>query len=265
MNNVLRIQKKVLSLSYQTTTNTADGPKAENMKNNINTYDQVIELISNGNVRRIFNYVDFHFVSKHEIEYSDLAMLIIEIVAKYGEGFVVDICNRVMEKNIQLSEKQRWSIAFALLKITVEQVEEDREFNEAEIERIETDISETAKKAVFDDSDSSNSAVSTVKIENISFQVVNTGGFIILYDFDKWDDATQIAEILHLDSWESQPVIIKQRSGSPIWRWEILGPAYEGLHFNDYIDPVSGEEDLNEYMKITEDSVTYAVAIAIQK
>lgn len=235
------------------------------MKNTFNTYDQVNDLISNGNVRRIFNYVDFHFINKREIEYSDLAMLIIEIIAKYGEGFVVEICNRVIEKNIQLSEKQRWCIAFALLKITVEQVEEDREFNDAEIERIEAELSDTAKKTVFEDSDSSKSAASTVKIENISFQVVNTGGFVILYDFDKWDDATQIAEILHLNKWDSRPVLIKQRSGSPIWRWEILGPVYEGLHFNDYIDPVSGEEDLSEYMKITEDSVTYAVAIAIQK
>lgn len=235
------------------------------MKNYTSTYDQVNDLISNGNVRHIFENVDYHFVYNHKIEYGDLAMTIIEIVAKYGEGFVVDICNRVIEKNIQLSEKQRWCIAFALLKITAEQVEEEREFNDAEIKRIDADLSEEAQKEVFAISDNSNSAVSTVKVDNISFQVVNTTGFIILYNFDKWDDTTKIAEILHLNSWDSQPVIIKQRSGAAPWDWKVIGKAYEGLHFEDYIDPVSGEEDLSEYMKITEDSVTYAVAIAIQK
>lgn len=55
------------------------------------------------------------------------AEYIIEAVAKCGEGFVVDICNRAMESickgyDARLSEKQTWCIVYAFIKLTDEQV-----------------------------------------------------------------------------------------------------------------------------------------------
>ncbi len=99
------------------------------MKNFINSYDRVKGAIESGKAINIFNMVDGDYVGMGEFEYSDEAMIVLELVAKNGEGFVVDICNRVLEsinvgKAITLSEKQRWCIAFAANKISTDKVDE---------------------------------------------------------------------------------------------------------------------------------------------
>lgn len=229
------------------------------MTNFINTYDQVKNLVADGNVRNIFNTVDYHFTNSHDIEYSDTAMVIMEIVAKYGEGFVIDICNRVLENNIQLTEKQRWCVAFAFLKITAEQIEEERAFNTVEADRLEAEVS---KEEIIKEAEAN---VMRIEIDGTSLQIINRGIEVIIYDFDKWEDIERIANILHLDQFDRQPVIIKQRAGSAPWSWINMGNTWEGLHFENNINPITGEEDYSSYMKLTEDSTTYAIAIIIQK
>lgn len=102
------------------------------MTNYINSYDRVKNAIESGKALNIFNLICGDFVSKNSFEYSDEADIIFELVAKKGEGFVIDICNRVREsmrngKVIILSDKQRWCIAFAAIKISVEAVDSLRE------------------------------------------------------------------------------------------------------------------------------------------
>lgn len=102
------------------------------MTNYINSYDRVKNAIESGKALNIFNLICGDFISKSSFEYSDEADIIFELVAKKGEGFVIDICNRVREsmrngKVIILSDKQRWCIAFAAIKISVEAVDSLRE------------------------------------------------------------------------------------------------------------------------------------------
>lgn len=102
------------------------------MTNYINSYDRVKNAIESGKALNIFNLICGDFVSKNSFEYSDEADIIFELVAKKGEGFVIDICNRVREsmrngKVIILSDKQRWCVAFAAMRISAEAVDSLRE------------------------------------------------------------------------------------------------------------------------------------------
>lgn len=99
------------------------------MKDFINSYDRVKNALESAKVRNIFNLIDGDFVGMGEFEYSDEAMIVFDLVAKNGTGFVVDICNRVIESiskghAIVLSDKQRWCVAFAAMKIDAAMVDE---------------------------------------------------------------------------------------------------------------------------------------------
>lgn len=102
------------------------------MTNYINSYDRVKSAIESGKALNVFNLICGDFISKSSFEYSDEADIIFELVAKNGEGFVIDICNRVREsmrngKAIVLSDKQRWCVAFAAMRISAEAVDSLRE------------------------------------------------------------------------------------------------------------------------------------------
>lgn len=99
------------------------------MKDFINSYDRVKNALESAKVRNIFNLIDGDFVGMGEFEYSDEAMIVFDLVAKNGTGFVVDICNRVIDSiskghAIVLSDKQRWCVAFAAMKIDAAMVDE---------------------------------------------------------------------------------------------------------------------------------------------
>lgn len=106
------------------------------MKNTtfINDYDYVKQLIEKNDVRAIFHTINYQCISKHEIEYSEIATIIFDLIIKHGEGVAVDICKRVKLQDIALTEKQRWCIAFAFQKITVQQVADFQKDEEALIE-----------------------------------------------------------------------------------------------------------------------------------
>lgn len=115
------------------------------MKNFINSYDCVKNAIESGKAINIFNMVDGDFFGMGSFEYSDEATIVLELVAKNGEGFVVDICNRVLEsikdgrKVIILSEKQRWCIAYAAMKVNPSCVEDIRKADEQFIADVESE------------------------------------------------------------------------------------------------------------------------------
>lgn len=234
------------------------------MKNFINSYDRVKGAIGSGKAINIFNMVDGDYVGMGAFEYSDEAMIVLELVAKNGEGFVVDICNRVLEsinigKAISLSEKQRWCIAFAANKISTDKVDELHTFNTMEADQLEAEVS---KEEIIKNAEAN---VKRIEIGGVLLQIINRSTEVIIYDFDKWEDIEHIANILHLDQFDRQPVIIKQRAGSASWSWINVGNTWEGLNFENNINPITGEEDYSSYMKLTEDSTTYAIAIIIQK
>lgn len=234
------------------------------MKNFINSYDRVKGAIKSGKAINIFNMVDGDYVGMGAFEYSDEAMIVLELVAKNGEGFVVDICNRVLEsinvgKAITLSEKQRWCIASAANKISTDKVDELHTFNTMEADQLEAEVS---KEEIIKNAEAN---VKRIEIGGVLLQIINRSTEVIIYDFDKWEDIERIANILHLDQFDRQPVIIKQRAGSASWSWINVGNTWEGLNFENNINPITGEEDYSSYMKLTEDSTTYAIAIIIQK
>lgn len=123
-------------------------------------------------------------------------------------------------------------------------------------------VKEVSKETIIEWADSNQTEVN---VDGISLRLVNKNGLVILHDFDKWSDVERVADILHLDSFDRQPVIIKQRAGAAAWDWELVGNAYEGLSYENHIDPISGKDDYSTYMKIWEDSVIYEIAIIIQK
>lgn len=89
--------------------------------------DYLSDVRANNNVRSVFNQLICRATDRNSWEYSMDAESILFIVAKYGQGFVVDICNKALYDHVYLSEKQRWCVAFALMKVTDEQIAEYRE------------------------------------------------------------------------------------------------------------------------------------------
>lgn len=119
------------------------------MKDFINSYDRVKNALESAKVRNIFNLIDGDFVGMGEFEYSDEAMIVFDLVAKNGTGFVVDICNRVIESiskghAIVLSDKQRWCVAFAAIKIDAAMVDELAKEDAVEDDKAEESESETS-------------------------------------------------------------------------------------------------------------------------
>ena len=119
------------------------------MKDFINSYDRVKNALESAKVRNIFNLIDGDFVGMGEFEYSDEAMIVFDLVAKNGTGFVVDICNRVIESiskghAIVLSDKQRWCVAFAAMKIDAAMMDELAKEDAVEDDKVEEGESETS-------------------------------------------------------------------------------------------------------------------------
>ena len=123
------------------------------MKDFINSYDRVKNALESAKVRNIFNLIDGDFVGMGEFEYSDEAMIVFDLVAKNGTGFVADICNRALESiskghAIVLSDKQRWCVAFAAMKIDAAMVDElakeDAVEDAVEDDKVEESESETS-------------------------------------------------------------------------------------------------------------------------
>ena len=115
------------------------------MKTFKNFYDNLSDLRAKNNVRAIFNLIDCiptrNYPGNRIVwEYSVEANGILEIVAKYGQGFVTDICDKALHHNICLSEKQRWCVAFAMMKVTDEQIAEYREWEQAEMAALDAEI-----------------------------------------------------------------------------------------------------------------------------
>lgn len=125
------------------------------MKNFINSYDRVKNAIESGKAINIFNLVDGDFFGLGSFEYSNEATIVLELVAKNGEGFVVDICNRVLEsikdgrKVIILSDEQRWCVAYAALKMNTSLVDDIRKADEAFIAEVEGEEASKEETTTF--------------------------------------------------------------------------------------------------------------------
>lgn len=125
------------------------------MKNFINSYDRVKNAIESGKAINIFNLVDGDFFGMGTFEYSDEATIVLELVAKNSEGFVVDICNRVLEsikegrKVMILSDKQRWCVAHAAIKLDASNVDDLRKADEAFIAEVEGEEIASEEKTTF--------------------------------------------------------------------------------------------------------------------
>ena len=85
-------------------------------------YKSIIDIASElrgKSVKAIYDALDYFFVSKHKTEYTDLATTIMDIVAEGGSGAAKDIATRFASPTNKyvMSEKQRWSVAYAFQKI----------------------------------------------------------------------------------------------------------------------------------------------------
>lgn len=108
-----------------------------------NNYEIAKNLLANGNVRRVFDVLAYDFVGLgNEIEYNLTAEVIFETVQKFGESFVVDICEKVLKSNIRISDKQRWCVAFAFMKLTAEMIAEVEKLDNESVEEPEAEVAE---------------------------------------------------------------------------------------------------------------------------
>lgn len=116
------------------------------MKTYKSAYEIVKDAMNSGKVRNIFDLIDGAYIDKNRFEYSEIADVIFNLAAKYADGFVVDICKRVLESstgkmNIVLTDKQSWCVAYAVMKLDVSLVDELQKADLALIEEFEkTDI-----------------------------------------------------------------------------------------------------------------------------
>lgn len=180
------------------------------MEKFISNKDFAKHLIRNKSVRKIFDVLFPEltgcFKASHEIEYCTYAEDIFAIVEKFGEGFVVDICHRVNEsltgRTIELSEKQRWCIAFAFLKITEEQVDEYFAELSAQIE--EDDAAAAANETVAEEADEQEEAIVEAEVAAAA---------------DQQGDTLSAADIRLVDEYqESGRVFIHTYAGQTIQR-----------------------------------------------
>lgn len=126
----------------------------------ISDIDFAKEIILSGNVKKIYNIIGCdrygnRFGGFDRYEYPAYALCVIELAAKYADGFVVDICNRTLKaqyeqlRSIPMTDKQRWCVAYAAKIITASQIEEYRAFKaeeekaiDAELEALEAEYNE---------------------------------------------------------------------------------------------------------------------------
>lgn len=80
------------------------------------TENQLNELRTSGNAERVFDALDFDYSNKC---YSSDADSVLKFVAKYSEGFVIDIAKKFSSPSNKypMSDKQKWVVAFAFIKI----------------------------------------------------------------------------------------------------------------------------------------------------
>jgi hypothetical protein len=80
------------------------------------TEEQLNNLRTSGNAKSVFDCLDFNYSEKC---YSNDADSIMKFVGIYSEGFVLDIAKRFSDPSNKypMSDKQRWCIAFAFIKI----------------------------------------------------------------------------------------------------------------------------------------------------
>ena len=94
-------------------------------------YQSPLQILaeSKSNVKRIFDFIDYKFSADYCVtrrgvyaEWREPAEIIFDAVLKFGEGFVTDICQRAKNGLFNLSDKQRWCVAFAFQKLSEEQI-----------------------------------------------------------------------------------------------------------------------------------------------
>lgn len=77
-------------------------------------------------VAAYFDMIDSNVIyvnGKYEHEYSICGEIVLDLVEKYGQGFVSDICTKAKAGRV-MSTKQQWCVAYAMQKVTDAQIDE---------------------------------------------------------------------------------------------------------------------------------------------
>lgn len=207
------------------------------MENFINDYQIAKNAISaKNNVRVIFNLLEGHYTGRkpHIIyEYNDVATIILEAVAKFGEGFVVDICTRVIEsikngKAIALSQKQQWCVAFAAAKLSEDQIEEIQKIDQAilEDENLEDVIENSADETAVNETSEEKTIYSVCESTNINSESIFTSS-----DIQAADDFYE----KHLQS-------LKVNQPADITGWTEHDQAWSHVYFVELVKITTDED-----------------------
>ena len=174
--------------------------KTKTMKKTIYT-ESFINLYEAKNAKRVFDSI-FGFWQERDFsgawrrggftQYSDIAEDIFRIVMKYGEGFVVDICDKALNKAWELSDKQRWCVAFAFLKISESQIEEYA----AEVEAMMAEAEEAEAR------ENAESKEAEVEVESKTESVESVAAEVVT-------EASKALDAVSKKSRKSQPKLMK--------------------------------------------------------
>ena len=210
-----------------------------------NDFQLAKELLAAKNVKRIFDCIDYDYVGMGDVEYNYFGVTLMEIVARFAQGFVVDICEKALKNNIALSEKQRWCIAYAFAKMTDGQIDEYEAYNNARLAELEAELEaetaaeETVKgESAQTDETMSNPIFTTEKPEEtaVKYTVQRT------FKADTAEILTTASESEARAEFNKQVQSLKDNTPADTSGWQDYDQAWSDVYMIELIETTYDEE-----------------------
>lgn len=111
------------------------------METKFMTYPEILKAKRN-KVAAYFDMMNSNAVymnGKYKNEYSVCGEIVLDLVERYGQGFVSDICAKA-KAGRAMSTKQQWCVAYAMQKVTDAQIDEFFAENAAQVAEDEKNV-----------------------------------------------------------------------------------------------------------------------------
>lgn len=225
------------------------------MKAYMNSYDIVKAAIEKNNVRGIYNLIDGIYAGSRDFEYSDEATILFEAVRANGEGFVVDICDRILEsirngRTLVLSDKQRWCVAFAAQKLSTKVIDALESENAKAIAEVTeaADNEEPINNDTNMNNDTNNGKQTTYEIQTVTSTEVTTL-------FKSQDEAAARAEF------RRQQELLKDTEPADNAAWTDSDQAWSRVYHLELVRIVAVDEEYGDFdIKVLDETADYFFA-----
>lgn len=228
------------------------------MKAYMNSYDIVKAAIEKNNVRGIYNLLDGIYAGSRDFEYSDEATILFEAVRAHGEGFVVDICDRVLEsirngRTLVLSDKQHWCVAFAAQKLSTEVIDALASENAKAIAEAPEAAEAAEKEETINNDTNMNNDTNNVNLTTYEIQTVTSTEVTIL--FKSQDEAAARAEF------RRQQELLKDTEPADNASWTDSDQAWSRVYHLELVRIVAVDEEYGDFdIKVLDETADYFFA-----